>query len=66
MTNKPFRWTKQKQHKLIRDALDSGMNKDAIMHECRKGTKDQRASEAAMTMADWSIAIDSVQERLTT
>ncbi len=60
---KPFRWTKQ--HKNIRVLLNDGYSKDRIMRLIRKATADHRASEAAMTAADWSMAIDRVQKRLT-
>jgi len=59
---KPFRWTKQ--HKIIREALNSDMTKDDIMQLVHKGNIDARASEAAMAAADWSMAIDRVKERL--
>ncbi len=62
MMTKPFRWTKQ--HKIIRILLNAGQTKDDIMNLARRGTKGQRASECAMTLADWSMAIDRVQERL--
>jgi hypothetical protein len=61
-TMKPFRWTKQ--HTIIREALNNDMTKDDIMQLVRKGNKDARTSEAAMAAADWSIAIDRVQQRL--
>lgn len=60
--NKPFRWTRQ--HKQIRTLLADGYSKERILRIIRKATKDHRASEAAMTVADWSIAIDRVQERV--
>ncbi len=59
---KPFRWTKQ--HKNIRVLLNDGYSKDRILRLIRKATVDHRASEAAMTVADWSVAIDRVQKRL--
>jgi len=59
---KPFRWTKQ--HKNIRVLLNDGYSKDRILRLIRKATVDHRASEAAMTVADWSVAVDRVQKRL--
>ena len=64
MGTRPFRWTSQ--HKLIREALHAGVTKDEIMMQLREGCKGFRDSEAAMTLADWSMAIDRVQERVTT
>jgi hypothetical protein len=61
-TMKPFRWTKQ--HKNIRVLLNDGYSKDRILRLIRKACIDHRASEAAMTVADWSVAIDRVQQRL--
>ena len=62
MRTKPFRWTKQ--HKNIRVLLNDGYSKDRILRLIRKATIDHRASEAAMTVADWSVAIDRVEKRL--
>lgn len=62
---KAFRWTRQ--HKNIRTLLDAGRTKEDIMELIRKGQKnsDWKVSERAMHLADWSMAIDRVQKRLT-
>ena len=44
--------------------LNDGYSKDRILRLIRKATIDHRASEAAMTVADWSVAIDRVEKRL--
>jgi len=64
MIKKPFRWTKRAKN--IRDALRKGMSKDDIMKLVNDSLRNQptRASEMAMTVADWSLAIDDVAARV--
>ena len=59
---KPFRWTKR--NVIIRDALCSDMDKKYILSMVRDNNKDARESELAMTLADWSTAIDEVAKRI--
>jgi len=60
---KPFRWTKRAKN--IRDAFRKGMSKDDIMKLVTDSLRNQpmRASEMAMTVSDWSLAIDDVAAR---
>lgn len=58
---KAFRWTKQ--HTLIREALNHDMTKDDILKLV--DTHGLRASERAMTLSYWGMAIDRVQKKLT-